>query len=84
LIDIPEEDRFFKGEFIDLKRSEFEKIDGVREQINFQTSWLDGSALYGVDRERLDLLLEADGINFIIVEDTVRAFNLDPPYIRRY
>jgi Animal haem peroxidase len=46
---------------IDLDRSEFAMLDGVRQQMNSNTSFIDGSAVYGSDSARAKELRTLDG-----------------------
>ncbi len=46
---------------IPLGRSAYEEVDGVRQQVNTITAFLDGSNVYGSDQERADALRAMGG-----------------------
>jgi peroxidase len=65
-IPVPAGDPYFDPgntgtQFIELDRSLYEMINGVREQVNIDTAYLDGSQVYGSDDARALELRRLDG-----------------------
>lgn len=65
-IPVPQGDVFFDPEgtgtqFIPLDRSHFNRILGVRQQVNHITAYIDASNVYGSDRHRAMALRTLDG-----------------------
>ena len=65
-IPVPAGDPFFDPnntgtQVIELDRSLYEMINGVREQINIDTAYIDASQVYGSDEERAHELRRLDG-----------------------
>lgn len=63
---------------IPLSRSFPVYPNGVREQINGITAWIDGSQVYGSDAERADALRTLDGTGMLKTSDgDLMPFNVD-------
>jgi Animal haem peroxidase len=65
-IPVPAGDPYFDPnntgtQFIELDRSLYEMINGVREQVNIDTAYIDGSQVYGSDEARALELRRLDG-----------------------
>ncbi len=65
-IPVPSADPYFDPagtgtQVIDLDRSQYELVNGVRQQMNSNTSFIDGSQVYGSDQARADELRTMDG-----------------------
>jgi peroxidase len=65
-IPVPAGDPYFDPnntgtQFIELDRSLYQMINGVREQVNIDTAYLDGSQVYGSDEARALELRRLDG-----------------------
>ncbi|MGC2626744.1 MAG: peroxidase family protein [Candidatus Udaeobacter sp.] len=65
-IPVPPGDPFFDPnntgtQFIELDRSFYEMINGVREQVNIDTAYIDASQVYGSDQARAQELRRLDG-----------------------
>lgn len=73
-IEIPQGDPFFDPratgrEEMQMDRSFSESIDGVRQQVNEITAFVDASNVYGSDSERADALRAHDGTGRLKVSD---------------
>ena len=65
-VPVPAGDPFFDPnntgtQFIELDRSFYEMINGVREQMNIDTAYIDASQVYGSDEARAQELRRLDG-----------------------
>ncbi len=65
-IDIPVADPFFDPngtgeETMALERSNYVEVDGIRQQVNSITAYIDASQIYGSDAERAEGLRALDG-----------------------
>ena len=75
-IDVPAGDVYFDPnatgtQQIDLYRSIYQIDDGVRQQINEITAFLDGSTIYGSDPARTDALRSHEGGRLRTTETSV-------------
>lgn len=63
---------------IPLGRSLYEDVDGVRQQVNAITAFIDGSNVYGSDQERAEALRAFDGQGHLKTSDgDLLPFNVD-------
>lgn len=85
-IEVPLGDAYFDPfatgeEVIPLNRTTYvegdESSDGVRQQINQITAFLDGSVVYGSDQERADALRSFEGGLLTTSEGDLLPFNID-------
>ncbi|MCB0320143.1 MAG: peroxidase family protein [Bdellovibrionales bacterium] len=65
-IEIPKGDRFFDptgsgDKWMRMERSFYTMVDGVRQQVNEITAFIDASNVYGSDEARMNALREQDG-----------------------
>jgi hypothetical protein len=73
-IEIPAADPFFDpdgtgAERMDLDRSAYQMVDGVREQVNSITAYIDASNVYGSDRRRARVLRGRKGTGELATSD---------------
>lgn len=73
-IDVPACDRYFDlsctgTNVMVFHRSESVLVDGIREQVNRTTSYVDGSMVYGADQLRADTLRAMDGTGKMILDE---------------
>lgn len=62
---------------IPLNRSLYEDVDGVRQQFNTITAFIDGSNVYGSDQTRADTLRAFDGLGHLATsEGNLLPFNV--------
>ena len=54
---------------IPLERSSYDVVDGVRQQVNEITAYIDASNVYGSDAERADALRTNDGTGLLATSD---------------
>lgn len=74
-IEVPVGDEWFDPSYaggvnIPMNRSYYEYEDGVREQVNEITSFIDASMVYGSDAERADNLRKMDGSGELLTTDS--------------
>ncbi len=82
-IPIPQGDPVFDargrgGLFLTLNRSAAKIVDGVRQQVNSNTAFLDGSVVYGSDKKRQNEMRTLDGTGHLKTSaDNLMMFNVN-------